>query len=93
MVAYDAYHLSLEGQPAPAIDGYSGDQRFFLGFAQVWRRKYRDEALLRLLTTDSHTPGNYRPNVVRNMDAWYAAFNIQPGTRLYLAPEQRIHVW
>jgi putative endopeptidase len=93
MVAYDAYHLSLKGAPAPAIDGFSGDQRFFLGFAQVWRRKYRDEALLRLLTTDSHTPGNYRPNVVRNMDAWYAAFDIQPGRKLYLAPDQRIRVW
>ncbi len=93
MVSYDAYRLSLKGQEAPVLDGLTGDQRFFLGFAQVWRRKYRDEALLRQMTSDPHTPGHYRPNVVRNMDAWYAAFGIKPGTKLYLAPEQRIRVW
>jgi putative endopeptidase len=93
MVAYDAYRLSRKGQDAPVIDGFTGDQRFFLGWSQVWRRKYRDEALLRQLTSDPHTPGHYRPNVVRNMDAWYTAFNIKPGTKLYLSPEQRIRVW
>jgi putative endopeptidase len=92
-VAYDAYRISLKGQTAPVIDGFSGDQRFFLGWAQVWRRKYRDEALMRQLTTDTHTAGHYRTYVVRNMDAWYTAFNVQPGQKLYLAPDQRIHVW
>jgi putative endopeptidase len=93
MVAYDAYRLSLKDREAPAIDGFSGDQRFFLGFAQVWRRKYRDEALLRQMTSDPHTPAHYRVNVVRNMDAWYTAFDIKAGTRLYLTPEQRVRVW
>jgi putative endopeptidase len=59
----------------------------------VWRRKYRDEALLRQMTSDPHTPGHYRPNVVRNVDAWYTAFGIKPGTKLYLSPDQRIRVW
>jgi putative endopeptidase len=93
MVAFDAYRLSLNGQPAPVLDGFTGDQRFFLGWAQVWRRKYRDEALLRLMTTDSHTPGHFRPNVVRNIDAWYTAFDVQPGEKLHLSPDQRIRVW
>jgi len=93
MVAYDAYRLSLKGREAPVIEGFSGDQRFFLGFAQVWRRKYRDEALLRQMTSDPHTPAHYRVNVVRNMDAWYTAFDIKAGTRLYLTPEQRVRVW
>jgi putative endopeptidase len=92
-VAYDAYHASLGGKPAPVIDGFTGDQRFFLGFSQIWRQKYRDAALLRQLTTDPHTAGHYRPNVVRNLDSWYAAFGAQPGEALYLTPEQRIKVW
>jgi putative endopeptidase len=92
-VAYDAYKLSLKGQPAPVIDGYTGDQRFFLGFAQVWRNKYREPFLQQILTTDSHTPGHFRPTVVRNLDAWYTAFNVKPGEKLYLAPDQRLRVW
>jgi putative endopeptidase len=91
-VAYDAYKLSLGGKPAPVIDGYTGDQRFFLGFGQVWRNKYRDAVLLRALTTDPHTPGHFRPNVVRNFDPWYSAFTVKDGA-LYLPPEQRIKVW
>jgi putative endopeptidase len=93
MVAYDAYRISLHGQEAPVLDGFTGDQRFFLGWAQVWRRKYRDEALLQLITTNPHTPSHFRPYVVRNIDAWYTAFNVQPGTKLYLAPADRVHVW
>ncbi|HTM04859.1 MAG TPA: M13 family metallopeptidase [Vicinamibacterales bacterium] len=93
MVAYDAYRISLHGQEAPVIDGFTGDQRFFLGWAQVWRRKYRDEALLRQITTDPHTASHFRPYVVRNIDAWYAAFNVQPGRKLYLAPADRVRVW
>jgi len=92
-VAYDAYRMSLGGKPARVIDGYTGDQRFFLGFAQVWRNKYRDPELLNRLTTDSHTPGHFRPNVVRNFDPWYAAFKPKPGEKLYLAPKDRIRIW
>ena len=92
-VAYDAYHKSLGGAPAPVIDGMTGDQRFFLGFAQIWRQKYRDAALLQQTTTDPHTAGFLRPDVVRNLDAWYAAFPSKPGETLYLAPDKRIRVW
>ena len=92
-VAYDAYHKSLNGKPAPIIDGMTGDQRFFLGFAQIWRQKYRDAALLQQVTTDPHTAGFLRPNVVRNLDPWYAAFPSKPGEALYLAPEARVKVW
>ena len=92
-VSFDAYHKSLAGKPAPVLDGFTGDQRFFLGFAQVWRTKYRDSALLQQITTNEHTPGHYRPNVVRNLDAWYQAFDVKPGEALYLAPADRIKVW
>lgn len=92
-IAYDAYKKSLNGKPAPVIDGYTGDQRFFLGFAQVWRQKYRDAALLQQTTTDPHTAGFLRPNVVRNIDAWYAAFPSKRGEALYLSPAERIRVW
>jgi putative endopeptidase len=92
-VAYDAYQLSLKGKPAPSIDGFSGDQRFFLGWAQVWRSKYRDAILQQQLTTDPHTPGHFRPYVVRNLDAWYKAFDIKPSTKSYLPPDKRIKVW
>ncbi|HEX8125134.1 MAG TPA: M13 family metallopeptidase [Allosphingosinicella sp.] len=91
-VAYDAYHMSLKGKPAPVIGGYTGDQRFFLGFGQVWRTKYRDALLQQLLTVDVHSPGPIRPLVVRNFDPWYKAFNVRDG-KLYLPPEQRIRVW
>lgn len=92
-VAYDAYKLSLGGRPVPVIDGYTGDQRFFLGFGQVWQTKARDDAVRQQLTVDPHTPGNYRAYVVRNLDPWYAAFKVQPGQKYYLAPDQRIKVW
>jgi putative endopeptidase len=92
-VAYEAYHLSLNGKPAPVIDGYTGDQRFFMGFAQIWRTKMREASIRRQITTDPHTPGAYRPYVVRNLDAWYDAFNVQPGQKYYLAPKDRIKIW
>jgi putative endopeptidase len=91
-IAYDAYHMSLHGRPAPVIDGYTADQRFFLGYAQVWRSKFRDNYLQQLLTVDVHSPGTIRPLVVRNFDAWYKAFNVRDG-KLYLPPEQRIRIW
>ena len=92
-VAYDAYHRSLNGKTPPIIGGFTGDQRFFLGFGQVWRQKYRDAALLQQTTTDPHTAGFLRPNVVRNLDAWYAAFPSKAGEKLYLAPADRVRVW
>ena len=92
-VAYDAYHRSLGGKPAPVIDGLTGDQRFYLGYSQVWRSKFRDPALLQQLLTDPHSPGPFRTAEVRNIDAWYAAFKVQPGDALYLAPGDRVRVW
>jgi len=92
-VAYDAYHKSLGGKPAPVLDGLSGDQRFFLAFAQSWRNKSREAALRARVTTDVHAPDSFRAQTVRNNDAWYAAFDVQPGQKLYLAPAQRVKVW
>jgi len=92
-IAYDAYKLSLKGKPAPVIDGYSGDQRFYLGFGQIWQNKSREDALRQQLTTDPHTPGAWRPYVVRNFDSWYQAFNVKPGQKFYLKPEDRVKVW
>ncbi|MBS0478962.1 MAG: M13 family metallopeptidase [Proteobacteria bacterium] len=92
-VAYDAYRKSLGGNPAPVLDGYTGDQRFYLGWAQVWRRNYREQNLRQRLLTDPHSPSEQRANIVRNMDPWYAAFKPQPGQKLYLAPEQRVRIW
>ena len=92
-IALDAYHISLGGKPAPIIGGFTGDQRFFLGFGQVWRTKMRDSALLAQLTSNEHSPGQFRPYVVRNLDAWYGAFGAKLGEKLYLAPADRIKVW
>lgn len=92
-VAYDAYQHSLKGQQAPTIDGTTGDQRFYLGWAQVWRRNYREANLRQRLITDPHSPSEQRVSVVRNLDPWYPAFDVQPGQKLYLAPEQRVRVW
>jgi putative endopeptidase len=91
--AYDAYHRSLGGRPAPVIDGMTGDQRFYLGWAQVWRRNYREANLRQRLLTDPHSPSEQRTWIVRNMNPWYAAFGAQPGQKLYLAPEDRVHIW
>jgi len=93
-MAYHAYKLSLNGAEAPVIDGYTGDQRFFLAWAQVWKRKTREEALKNQIATDPHSPAQYRVNgVVRNMDAWYEAFEISEDDDLYLAPEDRVQIW
>jgi putative endopeptidase len=92
-VAYQAYHLSLHGKPAPVIDGLTGDQRFFLGWAQVWRQTMREAMEQNLLVSDPHSPTRARASVVRNLDAWYAAFDVKPGQKLYLTPEQRIKIW
>jgi len=93
-VAYKAYRMSLNGEEAPVIDGLTGDQRFFMGWAQIWRRLYRDENLEMRITSDPHSHSWARCNgVVRNFDAWYDAFDIQPGDALYLSPEQRVKIW
>ncbi len=90
---YDAYRASLNGKEAPVIDGYSGDQRFFIAFAQSWATKMRDELMRNILATDGHAPGMYRAQTVRNIDAWYKAFDVKPGDKLYLAPEKRVKIW
>jgi putative endopeptidase len=92
-VAHEAYLKSLGGQPAPVIDGLSGDQRFFLAFAQSWRTKTRDAALRAQVVGDGHAPGRFRAQTVRNIDAWYEAFPSKPGEKLYLAPEARVRIW
>jgi len=92
-VAYDAYKRSLGGKPAPVIDGTTGDQRFFLGWAQVWRRLYREQELAVRLVTDPHSPSEFRGAVVRNLDAWYDAFKPAETDALYLAPDKRVKIW
>jgi putative endopeptidase len=93
-MAYTAYKLSLNGAEAPVIDGFTGDQRFFMAWAQVWRALYRDDAIRNQVLTDPHSPPMYRVNgVVRNLDAWYEAFGVTEGDALYLPPEQRVRIW
>jgi putative endopeptidase len=93
-IAMKAYHLSLGGKPAPVLDGYSGDQRFFLAFGQVWRSKYRDSALRTQVLSNEHSPAQYRViGPTRNVDAWYDAFGAKPGDKFYLPPDQRVHLW
>ena len=86
---YEAKHGA-----SPVIDGLTGDQRFFIAYAQAWQEKQREDAERQQVITNEHSPGKYRVNgVVRNVDAWYKAFNVQPGDKLYLPPEQRVHIW
>ena len=93
-IAYKAYELSLAGHPSAVIDGFTGEQRFFLGWAQVWRRKYRDEELLKRRLTDPHSPSEFRANgPTSNIDAFYDAFAVKPGDRMYRPPEQRVKIW
>lgn len=92
-IAYDAYQRSLKGVEPPVLDGFSGDQRYFLAWAQNWRAKTRDEYMAFLLKNDFHPPSKVRPSFVRNLDAWYKAFDVQPGDKLYLPPEQRVIIW
>jgi putative endopeptidase len=93
-VSYRAYRLSLGGKEAPVVNGITGDQRFFLGWAQVWRSQYRDAALLQQLTTDPHSPGRFRAiGSPVNMDAFHQAFGTQPGDGMWKAPDDRIRIW
>ena len=93
-IALKAYEMSLDGEPAPVLDGFTGEQRVFLGWAQVWRRLYRDEELLNRLKTDPHSPSEYRTNgIVRNIPAWYDAFDVTEDDDLYLPPDQRVKIW
>ncbi|WP_231463000.1 M13 family metallopeptidase [Sphingomonas sp. URHD0057] len=91
--SYDAYKASLGGKPAPVVNGLTGDQRFFIAFAQSWICKMRDETLRQRIATDGHSPDMFRIPTVRNIDAWYPAFDVQPGQKLYLPPDQRVRVW
>ncbi|HZZ38181.1 MAG TPA: M13 family metallopeptidase [Acidobacteriaceae bacterium] len=91
--AYDGYHASLHGQPPPMQDGFTGDQQFYISFGQNWASKAREASLRRQVLTDSHSPGQFRADMVRNSDAWYKAFDVKPGETLYLAPENRIRIW
>jgi putative endopeptidase len=91
--AYDAYKLSLHGKPAPVVQGMSGDQQFFVSFAQSWRGKSREPAMRNRILTDGHAPAEYRASTVRNIDVWYRAFGAKRGERLYLAPADRVRIW
>ena len=93
-VAYEAYKMALGGKPAPVIDGLTGDQRFFLSFAQAWRGEQRDDAIKTQVASDPHSPRRYRIiGPLRNLDAWYTAFDVKPGTKFYIPPDQRIRIW
>ncbi|MCU1281962.1 MAG: Metallopeptidase [bacterium] len=91
--AFDAYRLSLGGKEAPALQGLTGDQQFFVSFAQSWRTKIREPAARQRVLTDGHAPAEYRADTVRNLDAWYDAFGAKPGQKLYLTPAERVRVW
>ncbi len=93
VIAHDAYILSLKGKEGVVIGGLSGEQRFFLAFAQRWRKAQREDALRRQVKSDTHAPGEYRSDTVRNVEAWYKAFGITPGDKLYLKPEDRAGIW
>ncbi|MFU2508530.1 M13 family metallopeptidase [Pseudoalteromonas sp. ASV78] len=92
-MAYHAYKLSLNGKEAPVIDGLTGDQRFFLAWAQVWKEKRTEQSMLNQLRGGTHAPGRFRAQAPRNHDAWYKAFNVQPGDALYLPEDQRVRIW
>lgn len=91
--AFDAYQLALGGKPAPEVEGLTGEQQFFIAFAQGWRTKVREAKARSRLVTDGHAPPEYRSDTVRNLDAWYAAFDPKPGQALFLAPADRVRVW
>jgi putative endopeptidase len=92
-IAYDAWVLSLDGKAPPTVDGFSGDQQFFMSFAQSWRAKTREPALRQQIITDGHSPDEYRAATVRNVDGWYKAFDVKQGEKLYLSPDQRVRIW
>jgi putative endopeptidase len=91
--SFDGYHASLAGKPAPVQEGFSGDQQFFIAFGQDYASKTREAALRSQVATDSHSPSQFRADTVRNIDAWYAAFDVKPGETLYLAPANRVRIW
>jgi putative endopeptidase len=91
--AYEAYHRSLGNNAAPMVEGFTGDQQFFISYAQSWREKVRAPALRNQVLTDGHAPGEYRALTVRNLDAWYSALGVKPGQALYLQPEKRVRIW
>jgi predicted metalloendopeptidase len=93
LVAHDAYRLSLKGKPDTVINGWSGEQRFFLSFAQRWRKAQNEDSLRRQIKTHTHLHAEYRSDLVRNVDAWYEAFSVKPGDKLYLSPKDRVRVW
>jgi predicted metalloendopeptidase len=93
LVAHDAYRLSLKGKPDAVINGLSGEQRFFLAFAQRWRKVQNEDSLRRQIKTDTHLPAEYRSDLVRHVDTWYEAFGVNPGDKLYLRPEDRVRLW
>lgn len=93
-IAYKAYRISLDGKTPPVLNGFTGNQRFFLGFGQVWKSKYRDNAIRAQILSDPHSPPHFRAvGATRNVDAWYDAFDVKPGAKYYLAPDQRVHLW
>jgi putative endopeptidase len=93
-ISLQAYRVSLNGKKAPVLDGYTGDQRYFLGFAQIWRGKYRDGAMRQQVLSNPHSPPHWRVvGPTRNIDAWYRAFDVKAGDKYYLAPDQRVHLW
>jgi predicted metalloendopeptidase len=91
--AYEAYKASLNGKPAPVMNGLTGDQRFFIAYAQAWAAKYREPILKQIVLTNGHAPDMFRAVTVRNLDAWYPAFNVKPGQKLYLPPDKRVKIW
>jgi putative endopeptidase len=94
LIALDAYHASLHGKPAKVIDGLTGDQRFFLSYAQSWRTKQREDSMKEQVASDPHSPSSARAEIPeRNIDAWYAAFRVAPGQKLYLKPAERARIW
>jgi len=93
-IALKAYHIALDGKPAPVLDGYTGDQRFYLSYGQIWRSKYRDNAIRRQVLSNPHSPAEFRViGNTRNQDGWYAAFDVKPGDKYYLPQAQRVHIW
>src|SRR6185369_10436349 len=94
VIANRAYHISLHGKPAPVLDGFTGDQRFYLAYAQSWRETHRPGAIRSQVLSNPHSPSEFRVNgVVRNDSNWYTAFDVKPGDKLYLAPDKRVPVW
>jgi putative endopeptidase len=93
-VSYDAYKMALGGKPAAVVDGLTGDQRFFLAYAQAWRGKQREDAIKTQVASDPHSPRRFRVlGPLRNLDAWYDAFKIDAGSKFYIPPEKRVRLW